>query len=557
MDSATISEAVAGFGVDILNDVFGQFLADSFSDEKELGQYLTPTEVVRFMTRLGIKSLSQSDCEKLIDPDLCMRAGCILDPSCGVGSFLTEVLKTLHPQVASTHTISETQRWVDNMARSVLVGIDKSERMIRLALTNLALFGSSAATLHLANALARNGRDGEVANGLEGTAKLILTNPPFGAEFSGSDIAGYKIATDWSARSVKSVDSELLFLERYLDWLAPGGVLVAIVPDSILTNRGIFNDLRSGLSTKIELRSVISLPPVTFGAAGTTTKTSILHFIKRKNGPEGKPVYYSICGDIGYDVATRASQRRKVSNGRNELVDMLPEALHDTPPAKGRFVNVPATAERWDATFHAGLSSEVAGRIERRSNSDVYVRDVAMLSALRINPARSAGSNTFLYIEISDVNASTLEVTSKEIPCNKAPSRARKLVHAGNVLVSTVRPERRTVAVVPPHLDGAVCTTGFAVLKCRAIDPTVFALLLQSDFVNEQILRNNIGIAYPAISEECLLALLLPIGINDLASLGNIGGKVRIMRAALLHEESKLRDIMDSAISNWQDRDRD
>lgn len=556
LDAPTIRDAVSGpNGVDVLNEVFGQFLSDSFSDEKELGQYLTPTEVVRFMTRLGLSSLSADDFNNILDPKTCDKFGFILDPSCGVGSFLTEILKTLHPEVLSSNGISDTHKWVDKMVRSVLVGIDKSERMIRLALTNLALYGSEAVTLHLSNALARNGHDGDVSKCLEGKVKLILTNPPFGAEFSGDDVKHYKIATDWSAKSVKSVDSELLFLERYVDWLAPGGILVAIVPDSILTNRGVFSDLRFGLSKSIELRSVISLPPVTFGAAGTTTKTSILHFIKRKNGPECKPVYYSICNEIGFDVTTRASQRKKVSNGRNDLVDILPEATRNISPIKGNFVNVPPTAGRWDATFHVGLSSNILSRIKNVNDSDLYVRDVASLSPLRINPSRSTDSEMFPYIEISDVNSNSLEVTSKDVLRNKAPSRARKLVRSGNVLVSTVRPERKTVAVVPPHLDGAICTTGFAVLECRGIDHTVLALLLQTDFVNEQILRNNIGIAYPAINEECLLALLLPVHVSDLDTLASAADKVRAIRATLLQQEDKLHELLGTAVSKWHNVD--
>ena len=44
-------------GLDILNEVFGKFLADSFIDEKELGQYLTPPEVVRFMVGIALNAL--------------------------------------------------------------------------------------------------------------------------------------------------------------------------------------------------------------------------------------------------------------------------------------------------------------------------------------------------------------------------------------------------------------------------------------------------------------------------------------------------------------------
>ena len=70
--------------VDILNEVFGKFLTDSFIDEKELGQYLTPPEVVRFMVGLALHSLPKSELDTLCDPKRCTELGPILDPSCGV-----------------------------------------------------------------------------------------------------------------------------------------------------------------------------------------------------------------------------------------------------------------------------------------------------------------------------------------------------------------------------------------------------------------------------------------------------------------------------------------
>lgn len=552
LDAGTIQKAVASNnGVDVLNEVFGQFLADSFVEEKELGQYLTPTEVVRFMTRLGIGSLPESVFEQLIHPKECKSVGYLLDPSCGVGSFLTEAIRVLHPQVATAHGPKGAADWLDRMLKSVVIGVDKSERMIRLSLTNLSLFGADSAMLHFGNALARSGHDGNIANSFNNSVQLILTNPPFGANFPSTEIADYKVATEWCSRKPGSVDSELLFLERYIDWLKPGGILVTIVPDSILTNRGLFSDLREGISRSVELKSVVSLPQVTFGAAGTTTKTSILHLVKRHNGTSNKPVYFSICKDIGYSVATRSSQRRKVANGHNQLVELLPEALRVREPTAGRMVKVPSSADRWDATFYVGLSPVIASRLEQSSKTDIFVRDVATLSTVRVNPARSAASSTFQYIEISDVNSLTLDIGSKELRCEDAPSRARKLVRVGDVLVSTVRPERKVIGVVPRELDGAVCSTGFAVLRCNGIDPTVLALLLQTDFANEQILRNNIGIAYPAISEECLLGILLPIKATDLHQLAATGINLRALREELATEEANLKDRVNSAISRW------
>lgn len=539
-------------GADILNEVFGQFLADSFVQERELGQYLTPTEIVRFMSRLGINSLTEREFEVLCHPEKCASFGYILDPSCGVSSFLREILRSLYAEVFRRYGSEGAKVWVDRMVRSVLVGIDKSERMIRLSLTNLALFGSPAANLHFANSLSRNGPSAKITANLEGRVKLILTNPPFGAAFSWESLSDYRIASKWAHRRPRTLDSEILYVERYIDWLSHDGTLIAIVPDSILTNRGIYQDLRAGISDLVELRSVISLPPVTFGAAGTTTKTSILHLKKNAKHIVKNKVYFSICRDVGYEITTRDAQRRKVSSGQNELVKILPEACREREPSIGQLLIVPPRATRWDATFHAGLSTAIAERIQQSSNIDLFVKNVATLIGDRVDPRRSDASSPFQYIEISNVDSKTLQVTSKTIRCGEAPSRARKLVRSGDVLVSTVRPERKTIGVVPAELDSAVCSTGFAVLRCQGIDPIILARLLQSRFASNQILRNNIGIAYPSIPEECLLDVLLPISRHNLESLRKNAIDLRDLRLRLTRVEQTFSNSLDQHIASWE-----
>lgn len=506
--------------LDILNEIFGNFLADSFIDEKELGQYLTPTEVVTLMVKLGLTSLEAEDYAMFCNPHRCHEAGFILDPSCGVGSFLAKVIRHFYSNVRENSSLEELHLWASNFLSNVVVGIDKSERMIKLALTNLALFGIPSINLYLANSLRRFGNEAEITNQLNGKVKLILTNPPFGAEFSGDDIGCYKIATDWSERSsLKSVDSEVLFMERYIDWLAPNGVLVAVVPDSILTNRGLYSNLRYGIMDKVQILSVISLPSVTFGAAGTNTKTSIIHLKKRAN-PSTKtyPVYFAICHNIGYEVTTRGSHRRKVKTSENDLTQIQLEVCENCPRQVGQILEFTCEEERWDANFHAGLPLYIRERIEKHKTDNILVKHVALLSEERLSP-RSRKIDKFIYIEISDIDPETFWVHSKEVLTAEAPSRARKLVHAGDILFSTVRPERRTIGVVPNHLDQAICSTGFAVLRPKNINSYLLAGLLRTDFVNYQILRNNVGIAYPAIYENCLLDIVLPIDKKQIANL--------------------------------------
>lgn len=549
-----ITQAQIIRGTDILNDVFGKFLADSFGDEKELGQYLTPTEVVQFMVQLAISDLDADQLELLVDPLRCTEFGAILDPSCGVASFLAEVLAQLQPKVAAVHGWKGAHEWAARMTSDVVVGIDKSERMIKLALANLAMFGFPAARLHLANALARKGIDGQVTSRLEGRVGLILTNPPFGAEFRESDLARFKIASEWLPSMPSKVDSEILFVERYLDWMKPGGSCLAVVPDSILTNRGIFETLRKELAPGLEIRSVTSLPAVTFGAAGTQTKTSVLHFRRARAVASRSRAFVSICRDIGFEVATRGSQRTKVKQDEGDLPKIL-RAYRSGGHQVGRRVAGLEAAARWDAGYHAGLAPEVEERLSALRSSDVMVGDVADLVNEREDPRRR-GVGTFPYIEISDVDSTSLFVSTKDVSCDQAPSRARKVVRDGDVLVSTVRPERRTIGVVRADQDGSICTTGFAVLRPRKVDPMVLAALLRTDFVTSQILRNNIGIAYPAIDESCLLEILLPIATERLTAAEEAAQRVIEIEEQRLDARRRFTQSINSAVDEWSGSDR-
>ncbi len=473
---------------------------------------------------------------------------------CRIASFLVEAVQCLRERVAAQIEDPRLRElWLKNMLEKVVVGIDKSERMIRLALTNVAMFGFPMTKLHLANSLARNGDDAKLADSLSGKVKLILTNPPFGACFQGNDLVKYKIATSWCRRFPGRLDSEVLFMERYFDWLAPGGHLVAIVPDSILTNQGVFEDLRRSLADKVELCTVVSLPTVTFGVAGTTTKTSVLHLRKRNRGSnKSRSTAFAICQDIGFEVTTRANQRIKVVHGTGDLPEILDEIA--AAPARSSAVKWLENAtefERWDAQHHASLSVEIEQRLSLKNEFDLRVADVAELVDERADPRRW-GTKDFNYIEISDIDLQTCVVYSNAIEVAATPSRAGKLVRAGDVLVSTVRPERGTVGVVGTHHDGSVCTTGLAVLRPKGIDALTLAFLLKTEFVITQLMRNNVGIAYPAISESCLLDVLLPVRREGLPQLQRQANEIAAAEERLYHMRSQFSAAIDDAGAAWR-----
>jgi type I restriction enzyme S subunit len=82
------------------------------------------------------------------------------------------------------------------------------------------------------------------------------------------------------------------------------------------------------------------------------------------------------------------------------------------------------------------------------------------------NPVRDTPETEFAYIDLGCVDNESKRIVGRQRVIGRdAPSRARQLVRAEDILVSTVRPNLNGVARVPYELDGATASTGFCVLR--------------------------------------------------------------------------------------------
>lgn len=128
------------------------------------------------------------------------------------------------------------------------------------------------------------------------------------------------------------------------------------------------------------------------------------------------------------------------------------------------------------------------------------------------NPERDDPDGSFIYIDLSAVDQETNTIShARELPCVEAPSRARQLVRAGDVLVATVRPNLNGVAQVPAHLDGATASTGFCVLRPgRALDSRFLFHWVRSPRFIADMVRKATGASYPAVSDRIVLDSRIP-----------------------------------------------
>jgi type I restriction enzyme S subunit len=127
-----------------------------------------------------------------------------------------------------------------------------------------------------------------------------------------------------------------------------------------------------------------------------------------------------------------------------------------------------------------------------------------------VDPTRKP-DDAFRYVDISAVdNKRKRIVASKEIFGRDAPSRARLLINTGDVLVATTRPNLNAVAIVPPELDGQVCSTGFCVLKPKPSTDSEFLFFgVQSPAFVGALTELARGANYPAVSDKQVMEQVL------------------------------------------------
>ena len=94
----------------------------------------------------------------------------------------------------------------------------------------------------------------------------------------------------------------------------------------------------------------------------------------------------------------------------------------------------------------------------------------------------------------------------------EAPSRARKVIHAYDIIISSCRPTRGAIAVVPEELHGQICSTGFSVIRAKhGQNPYYLHFALRLASTLEQLRKWSTGSSYPAILDEDVEKTLIPL----------------------------------------------
>ena len=137
-------------------------------------------------------------------------------------------------------------------------------------------------------------------------------------------------------------------------------------------------------------------------------------------------------------------------------------------------------------------------------NQDLLVA----LGELADEPVAQTGpTSDFVYIDISSIDRETKKISDpKPMALSQAPSRAKQVLKVGDVLVSMTRPNLNAVALVPAHLDGAIGSTGFHVLRSRWLHPDFLVALVQTQSFIDAMSAVVQGALYPAVRPRDIAA---------------------------------------------------
>lgn len=490
--------------IDVKGRAFEIFLGKTFTGS--LGQFFTPRTIVKFAVDFVDPEINSIDDEK--------KPYLVIDPACGSGGFLIEVFKNISRKI-KTQPSKNHKSLYNRLSKEQIFGIDINPRLVRVAKMNMVLHGDGHGGILKNNGL----NDFVLLNNKNEVFDLVITNPPFGNKDKGEKYSNYDLSKK-SDKIVKKQLREVLFVEKCIRLAKRGGDIAILLPDGILNNDQL-NYVRNYIRRHTIIKAVISLPDRAFKASGANSKTSLLFLQKKKSEDEVQtPVFMAIAEEVGYERKTKEAKEiddndlekilpiykeYKLSKGFDRFVSdkEITKSIRDKPACF--IVGEKKLVDRLDATYY------YAKYIFNIEGGSCKVSDVAKLSKDMVDPSKKP-LDEIRYIQFSNIEEKLGSITNyQEMIGQEAPSRARLLVHKGDVICARVKDSEQNVALIPKELDGIIVSTGFVVL--RPIPPmtseALYVLLRLKTTLN-QVRWKSAGTIMPAITDREYLSIKLP-----------------------------------------------
>ena len=204
---------------------------------------------------------------------------------------------------------------------------------------------------------------------------------------------------------------------------------------------------------------------------------------------------------------------------------------------------------RFDAEYYLPKYEDYYRLVQSYSNGYELLGDACDIKDANYIPETGM---RYKYIELANIGKSG-EITGCDIQDGEnLPTRARRLVHQGDVIVSSIEGSLESCALVTDGYDGALCSTGFYVLQSHKLNPETLLTLFKSLPMQQLMKKGCSGTILSAISKPELEKLPVPIirqeAQDEIAQ--------HIQRSFALRKEAmelleKAKISVEQAVDNW------
>lgn len=522
--ASLIAVSFASTNFDVKGVAYEEVIRGTF-DKSDHQQFFTPHQVVGFMVAM-------------MQPFL---KGFVVDPACGTAGFLAEVVRAKVP----------TEK---------LMGLEIDERLAWVSGINLLLHGAKDFETRC---LTEGGTLGTQAQPLFGKVDAILTNPPFGSDFTDTaSLETYVLGKGKSSRR-----RGILFIERCWSLLKKGGVLSIVIDEGVL-NLPTAADVREFIFAHFDILAVVSLPESAF-MPYANVNASILFLRKSSSPNRSQRVFFGRADSIG-----------RKPNGDEDI-------LYDDTGNSRLNSDLPEILQRWGAVlaqrdmgaderaFVANVSKNLLGddslRLDFRYHHPSRNRSRELLGHSKhplytladlcedrneaLIPSSEMADQVILYTGLANIEAGNGIAHQVPTPAASLKS-AVKRYESNDIVFARMRPNLRKVALMA-FAEGGYVSPECSVLAVRRdaagrplVEPEVLAAILRSDLVFGQIMHLIVGIGRPRLNKSDLHLVRIPVPPYPIQQEGKADFEGRLAsahqlrtKAQALLEESRALEV--------------
>lgn len=456
-----IIETLESFNLYSLSDdirglAFEAFLGKTFRGE--LGQFFTPRTIVNYM--VDVLDIKEGET--------------VCDPCCGSGGFLIRAFEHIQDaidndvhlkinEVVNDSSLDENEKKHEvesllseldknrigsryyKLCHQYIYGVDANIRMARTSKMNMIMHGDGHLGVYCHDGLFDVG-------GIEaGKFDVILINPPFGLRIARDFECDGKKITDYY--QIKKSNAEVLFIERCLNLLKPGGRAGLVLPDGILTNNNM-EDVRKMVESQADILNITSIPSDVFIASGANVKPSLVFLRKKGNGVTSNDNIISISKVDDAGINTKG-----MPSDNCQLIGLAPVVRDWISNKKGgeseyfRIVHK-EDMDKWNVSSCFDMQNVQL----TSSYNSVYLKEILTVSD---NKEDIQDEKTYVRLTVKLFNKGIQKRDS--LLGKMIGTKKQTVVKAGQFVVSKIDGKSGAFGFVPKDLEGSVVTQDFMV----------------------------------------------------------------------------------------------